>query len=193
MKNRVAFLVLSTLCVSAAFAGVSDLILSNRLFFAEAPVKSGLPVTLVLTPEFLAITREHKIVLHRYDLRIGEAIGANLRRALEANYKNVIVVASPGAVKTKFSIEPKFYSFETKLPGTVFGAYTAKLKVGFLIRGAGASGEREHVEDVIGTDKRSATHVLFLDSDYNSNDKRLGIASNGAIQSALEGLILAIK
>jgi hypothetical protein len=195
MKTR--FLSMVTLLIfasSMALAiGAHDEMLSDRLRFDEAAVKSDKPVTLVLTPEFLAIKRDHKIVFHHYVFSLGQAIGANLRRALEANYKNVVVVDAPAAVKTKFSIEPKFYAFDTKLPGTVFGTYTASLKLGFLLRRPGTSSVTEHVEDVVGTEKRSATHVLFLDADYNANDKRLGIAANDAVKFAIDDLIQFVR
>jgi hypothetical protein len=198
MKTRVGLLlVILTLAGSMVFAiGSKEKILSTKLHFNEAAPKSAEPVTLVLTPEFLAVSREHKILFARYTFDIGEAVGANLQRALEANYRTVSVVPSADQVKTKLFVEPKFYSFDTTLPGTAFGTYKAALKLGFVIRDRSRKTENEHVENVTGTDKRRADIVLFdiqYMRDNNSNERRLGIASNDAIKQAIDGLLVAMK
>lgn len=197
MRVRAFSLLFAILVSATAFATVRHTHgpLSKELHFDAAATKSAEPITVVITPEFTAVTGEHKVMWERIVFNIGESVGANLVRALEANYTTVKTAASPAEVTTAKWIEPKFYSFEGKLPRTSFGTYETALKVGFVLHDGKT--EHEYVEDVVGTDKRDASQVLF-DVQFrwtgaNKNETRLALAANGAVQKALDQLVAELK
>jgi hypothetical protein len=188
-----ALIVLPALTSSRAVG--AEVPLSTEIRFTEATPRLERTVALVASRELrqLVAERKHRIIKFRFQL--GHATTANLLRALESRYTEVVEATTAAESMAPLVVELTDADVQPKLPATTFGAYKATLTLSFAIRREGEEPWRLVIVKE-GDDKRGAGRVIFGDSVGTAaydramgNWVQTGRATDVAMAEALDELL----